>query len=231
IHSMYLCSPYDYTLALDTDTYICHDITDLFRLLERFDIAAAHAPVRLSPQAGDFSQTYQNDEIPEGFPEMNCGCILFKKTKQVEDFFADWLHLYQAQIQQAVQPSHDQASFRAALYKSDLKIGILPPEYNCRFIFPCFVSGPVKILHGRHPDLPSVVRTINAETCPRVFLEWDTLQTSQLFLNLEILKAENNKLSEQLEALAIQLSSPRVNLPKKVFKRLAKVWNTLKGKF
>src|SRR5262245_17176068 len=36
--------PFDQTIFLDTDTYVTANIDELFDLLNRFDVAAAHAP-------------------------------------------------------------------------------------------------------------------------------------------------------------------------------------------
>ncbi len=40
-------SPYEHTLFLDADTYICDNINELFDLLELFDLALAHDTFRL----------------------------------------------------------------------------------------------------------------------------------------------------------------------------------------
>lgn len=46
-------SPFDETIFLDTDTFVCREITDLFDLLSRFDMAVAHAPAhRETPTPG-----------------------------------------------------------------------------------------------------------------------------------------------------------------------------------
>lgn len=97
-------SPYEHTLFLDTDTYLVSDISDLFLLLENFDIVAAHAPNRFGAKV---------EGIPEGFIELNTGVILFKKSPPAKDFFQDWLVLYQ----QNISWLDDQQAFRAALYK------------------------------------------------------------------------------------------------------------------
>ncbi len=164
-------SPYDYSLFIDTDTYICDDISELFSLLDKFDIAVAHAPYR---------QVIQISGIPESFPEYNTGVILFKKSTQISSFFENWKTLYEQQLQRETKflnpftqkvelLSRDQPSFREALYNSNLRVTTLTPEYNCRFIMPGYVDRTVKILHGRHPDLPLVAKTINAETKQRIY--------------------------------------------------------------
>jgi hypothetical protein len=62
----------------------------------------------------------------------------------------------------------DQATFRVALYESDVRFTVLPPEYNCRITFPTYVHGPARILHGRRPDPSEVERQLNGTSGPRV---------------------------------------------------------------
>ena len=172
-------SPYDNTLFLDTDTYICDDFSEIFALLKNFDIATAHAPVRI---------TYQINGTPNSFPEMNTGVILFKKSPQTDKLFDNWLVLFKEQMEQAVKPPHDQPAFREALFKSQLKVTTLTPEYNCRFIIPTFVSGKVKILHGRCDDLSLVATEINSKTIPRFFVLKSSLQSFGVDLEQIILE-------------------------------------------
>jgi hypothetical protein len=148
-------SPYERTLFLDSDTYVAGDITDLFSLLDRFDIAVAHAPHR-SPRSPAEQKRFQ--EIPSGFVVMNTGVILFKKSERTDAFFFEWLRL----CQEEYIDCNDQASFRAALYHSDLRIATLTPEYNYRFRKRLCINGSLKILHGRHPDLPLVASQARA---------------------------------------------------------------------
>lgn len=150
-------SPYENTLFLDTDTYIMSDISELFLLLEKFDIVAAHEPNRFVAKI---------TEIPSSFIELNTGVILFKKSIQVKYFFQNWLALYQ----QNFKWMNDQPAFRLALYKSKLRLATLPPEYNCRFNSPVRINGRVNILHGRHPNLPAVAQEINSQMGERVFI-------------------------------------------------------------
>ena len=70
ISQMY-ASPYKKTLFIDTDTFICADISHTFSLLDKFDLAAVHATFR--------ENIYQVKGVPESFPEMNTGVILYKK--------------------------------------------------------------------------------------------------------------------------------------------------------
>lgn len=148
-------SPYERTLFLDSDTYVARDISDLFLLLDRFDIAVAHAPHR-TPRRPAERRRFQ--EIPPGFVVMNTGVILFKRSERTDGFFSDWLRLCQEEYVEC----NDQASFRAALYPAGLRIATLPPEYNYRFRKRLCINGSLKILHGRHANLQLIARRASA---------------------------------------------------------------------
>jgi hypothetical protein len=163
-------SPYDRTLFLDTDIYVCEDISDLFALLDEFDIGVAHAP---------FRTVYRIPGVPSCFPEFNTGVVLFKKSAKVTEFFMNWLTFYKRDLNRDVEWLHplgedlfpgdltDQPAFREALYRSRLRIATLPSEYNCRFNFPGFVQEKVRILHGRHSHPHQIAKTVNSKKVPR----------------------------------------------------------------
>jgi hypothetical protein len=118
-------TPFDQTLYLDTDTALNADIRDMFRILERFDIAVAHAhrrndPTRLGPW---------RINLPQAFPQYNGGVILYRRTPNVFRFLEEWSRYFkEAGFQQ------DQMTLRELLWLSDLRMATLPPEYNVRYI-------------------------------------------------------------------------------------------------
>ncbi len=156
-------SPYEKTLFLDTDTYMCDRVDELFDVLDKFDIAAAHPPFRVQ---------YQIPGIPECFPEPNTGVILFKKSAGALDVLRRWPEEYKNQMASKCKPHHDQHSFRAALYHSTARFLVLPHEYNFRSIGPNFAGkgSKVKIIHGRHASFEKVAARLNANLDYRVFL-------------------------------------------------------------
>jgi len=161
IHGM-LLSPFTRTAFIDTDAYAADSITDLFRVLEKFDLAVAYDPIR-----SDFVQ----DDIPDSFPTPNTGVIAYQNTPAVRDFFNEWLAAYQWQMTLPVKPGHDQPAFRRALYLSKLRFTILPDEWNLRVIFPHLIGGnaQVKIIHGRHEHRTHALRYAGTKTyLPRV---------------------------------------------------------------
>jgi hypothetical protein len=170
------CSPFEKTLFLDTDTYVCRDISDLFGLLDPFELAAAHAPYRHYHPKKDYPSDH-----PLSFPELNTGVLLLDTgSERIDRFLKDWLRLHRDMNDREGETRKklpDQFSFREVVYESDLRFTVLTPEYNCRFIFPVYVQGPVRILHGRHSDLSTVERVANRRTGPRV-LNPDIFKTS-----------------------------------------------------
>ena len=128
-------SPFANTLLLDADTEIVSDISGIFELLDRFDIAAAHAPYRYhTRQTG----------IPDSFPEFNCGVVALRKSRASKNFLQKWRVAY---LRDAEYWHHDQVAFRAAAWASTARIATLPPEFNLRPLRLSAKSKPL-ILHG-----------------------------------------------------------------------------------
>jgi len=166
--------PYESTIFIDSDTFISANIEELFTLTDRFDIAVAHAPGRKA--TGTY---YGIKNVPDSFTEFNTGIIVFNKNSKVEEFLGLWQKLYNKDVEYFREEiiknkhddfnMHDQPSFREAIYLSDIKIATLSTEYNCRFVFPCYISGFVKIFHGRSDDFESLNSTINSSTTKRIY--------------------------------------------------------------
>lgn len=130
-------SPFERTLYLDCDTFILADVRPILDVLERFDIAAVHAPVGIG---------HPHADVPSSFPEHNTGVLAWRRSVESDGFFRDWLHAFDGSAL-----VWDQPSLRQALYFSDLRIGTLPPEWNVRFNLLGAMGGPPKILHGHPP--------------------------------------------------------------------------------
>jgi hypothetical protein len=162
-------TPYNRTIFLDTDTVICNRFSEIFSLLDRFDMAAC-----MSELYGQLIYNYSElSHLGDSFPEINSGVVAFKKSKSWDSFLDDWIKIYQSQrtynIQKRILKTADQPSFRLALYKSDLKYHILPPTYNTRF-FGGFISGKVKIIHGRFWNFEIAQHLLNQSSKPRAFI-------------------------------------------------------------
>jgi hypothetical protein len=132
-------SPFERTLFLDVDTYVAADVSELFDLLDAFDLAAAHAPLRV---------TVPLDDVPDAFPELNTGVIAFRRSESVGRLLQAWLDEYD-RLKPSRPRSQDQLSFRRAVYAAgDVRLAVLPPEFNLRFWKAGYYNQPVRILHG-----------------------------------------------------------------------------------
>jgi hypothetical protein len=155
-------TPFEHTLYLDTDTYVAGDIGELFDLLQRFDMAAAHAP----------GYTKCEDEgQSEAFYDYNSGVIAYRRAQEVDDFFAAWEKIYSAWLTDPPFPQvpMDQPSFRRAFWESRLSGYVIGPEYNYRSIFPGRLVGRAKIIHGRNKNYEKLAAYINALPGVRTF--------------------------------------------------------------
>ena len=120
-----LDSPYDKTILLDTDTYINHNINDLFDMLDKYDIVGCNDYSRKRV----FSDIPEYMNIPYAFSELNTGVVGYKKNDTFSKFIKLWNHYYKKY--KKITP-WDQPSCRIALWESNINLYILPLEFNRR---------------------------------------------------------------------------------------------------
>lgn len=134
-------SPYEKTVFLDTDTYVCEDFSELFDLLNFQDILICH---------GYYDKSLINFEGKEikSYTPYNTGVIGFRKSEALTNFLKKWRSTYEEEIETFWS---DQPAFMKALLYFNLKVFTLHSIYNFRF--PQNLAIPdgesVKILHGR----------------------------------------------------------------------------------
>jgi hypothetical protein len=118
-------TPFSETLYLDTDTRVLCNLDDVFCLLEKFDVALAHAHKR-EVQA---KQAMVRIQTPQAFPQFNSGVFLYRSNAQTVRALEQWREwFYETNLRT------DQNTLREVLWASDLRIATLPPEYNVRFL-------------------------------------------------------------------------------------------------
>lgn len=149
-------TPYAKTLYLDTDTLLLGSVHEVFAILDRFDFACAHGPVRGTDSPELLAA------CPAAFVEPNAGVFAYNRNAETIRLFQLWAERYQQQLREFSHRKNDQPSLRRLLWESSIRFVTLPPEYNLRTPFPVF-SGrmPVKILHGREPALSRAAKKIN----------------------------------------------------------------------
>jgi hypothetical protein len=115
---------FERSLYLDTDVRVVADITEMFKTLDRFDIAIAHAHARNRNQ----TRTIWRLDLPDAFPQLNSGVLLFRSTPAVLEVLRAWQQAYHS-----AGFKKDQVTLRELLWSSELRLHILPPEYNIRY--------------------------------------------------------------------------------------------------
>jgi hypothetical protein len=151
----FLNSDYEETLLLDTDTYICGDLSHIFELLEEYEIAIAEDP---------YLETAPVDGVPDAFPEYNTGVVAYRQTKEIYDLVERWTEYYFQGNRTAkdTEGAGDQPAFRKAIYDSNAKMTVLPTEYNCRYSYAGCLHKRAIILHGRVPYIEEFSEELNS---------------------------------------------------------------------
>lgn len=134
-------SPFDRTIFLDTDTFICDDISPLFELMELVDIATS---IEKSHHTTD---KIKNIRFKNIIPEFNSGVIVYRKNEITERLFKDWF-----QVCVDNKMGNDMPGLREAVIKNfkEVKFVILPEEYNSHgYKSMLQLNGKVKVIHER----------------------------------------------------------------------------------
>ena len=118
-------SRFQRSVYLDADTALVAPLDDVFDLLEHFDIAMSSEYRR-----NDLRNTRQvpGAEVPPCFPQLNSGVIAMRQSAMARALLADW-HDWVFNRDQL----YDQPSLRALLFRSQLRLHVLPPECNVMF--------------------------------------------------------------------------------------------------
>lgn len=109
-------------ILLDVDLFVLAPLGDIFDVLERFDVAAAHEIFR----NGALGRTLWQEKIPAAFPQVNGGVLGFNRSPAVLEAINAWEAGYLAH-----DIKRDQPALREVLWnRPDLRLAILPEEYN-----------------------------------------------------------------------------------------------------
>jgi len=152
-------TPFDKTLYLDTDIYINTDVSDLFNLIEEFDIAAAMNHNR---------EAYEVSNVPVSFPEYNTGVVVYKMNSEFNEFIDLWREYYD--ILKTDEETRNQPAFRKALFDSSIRIATLRPEDNLMVRYSGHSRSEVRVFHGRLLDIdtPGSNISLNMESVTRM---------------------------------------------------------------
>jgi len=157
-------SPFERTIFLDTDTYVVGEIVHMLRVLDQYDIAAAH-------EVGH--RPFHDPEVPPIFHEFNTGVIAWRAGELTTMFLDSW-HETRREWTRAEPFRHaatdDQRPFRHCAWKHGLRLYVLAAEYNWRTVWPDTVVERIRVIHGRYHDYEGLAAQVNKDRGPRTFV-------------------------------------------------------------
>ena len=112
-------SRFERTVYLDCDIVVLMDVSELFHLLDRFDLASSYAFAR------DRRRLVQDGTMPRSYGLLNAGVVAIRTNEKTKVLVADWDRTVRER-----DANMDQPTFRELLWKSDVSVFVLPPEYN-----------------------------------------------------------------------------------------------------
>ena len=114
-------SRFERTIYLDVDVRVLASLADVFEALGRFDLAGAHDQYRNARRA----VIHHGEPVPAAFPQINSGVLGLRASEATRRLMAE----VEADVA-ASGARKDQPVLRAHLWRSELRILILPEEYN-----------------------------------------------------------------------------------------------------
>ena len=158
-------TPFHKSIYIDADTIITGNLLPLFDLLDRVDFAGAHETAR-----GYWYKELQS-QIPEAFGEVNTGVMVFKATSAVIGLLKDWHEAYLETCKWLPRfgtakwmLTNEQPAMRHLLYhRSEVKLWVLPTEYNALRNFGTYLWGKAIVVHGRG-NIEAVAERMNRFT-------------------------------------------------------------------
>ena len=121
-------TPFVNTVYLDSDTLIVRNISDMFDILQRFDVGLTNDYARKRTKYSKIVPEYA--EIPYAFSEVNGGIMAYNSSLATQSFLSLWKEYFYKYFQET--NGWDQVSLRVSLWKSNVRLHHFPCEYNIR---------------------------------------------------------------------------------------------------
>ena len=161
-------------LYVDNDTYFAADVSHVFDQAREFDLAFVQDTWQFADIYRKLNHGLPDRDPPPGEPFINCGVLFVRRNPATDAFLRVWQAGYRADPRLSL----DQLVFREQVYRSDLRLHVLPATFNARIGEPCHMSGLIRIAHAyprAHGDagvlgLEPVTSFLNSTICNRIYL-------------------------------------------------------------
>lgn len=120
-------TPFERTLALDADTYICAKLQGVFKVLDQFDVAMCHGHNRVLKLERQEREGQKTPGVPSAFATLNGGLVLYHAGREhVQSYVRQLADRYRKRNYWS-----DQATTRDVLWeRTDIRLYILGREWN-----------------------------------------------------------------------------------------------------
>lgn len=143
-------TPFASTLLLDTDTFVCRDLSLGFGLLRRYDVLV---------QWG--GNQFNHGDGLEFHARACSGAMFYRKSSQVLAVLAEWDRLYRIEsMERGMAGIADERALTVALAMASVRTGALPSFFHVNLTTPWVFNSPPVILHGRFGDLQRLSRRL-----------------------------------------------------------------------
>ncbi|KAL6058715.1 hypothetical protein QOT17_014651 [Balamuthia mandrillaris] len=130
-------SPYNLTMFLDADVFLCRPgLNQLWFLLQQYDVAA-------SITRGQYKPNNARPNVPDSFYELNSGVMLYRKNENTMRMINKWKDLL------FEKGGMDQGPFREALWTEKIPLYAIPYVYNCRVLKSCSDAPDCFVAHWK----------------------------------------------------------------------------------
>ena len=151
-------TPFERTIYLDNDTFVCSPVDELFSVLDFFEMSML--PFSFLHSYSFFERYNPSFKIKyeRVIPEYHLGVVVYKTTETVKNLLADWLVMHEQ-----MHIKSDASSFRETYfnYIRDVRIAPLPFEYNYHGTQSFgFVYNEIKIIHERLGERWNTLTTV-----------------------------------------------------------------------
>jgi len=151
-------TPFERTIYVDSDTFICAPIDKLFHILDIFDLAMTvdkynHSYAFFQHYNSSFQLRFENV-----LPEYNTGLIVYHNNESVKKLLDDWLTIHHQMKVKADMPSFREAFIKNA---SLVRIAALPSEYNYYGTHSFGIAyNEIKVIHERLGERWNTLTTV-----------------------------------------------------------------------
>lgn len=165
--------PYKISLFVDTDVWVCGDLSEIFDAIEHSPLDLMLPMVQQYRYIHRLNSIYEKAGVPDAYPRYATGIVGIEKNSRTAAFVKRWADRYRELCEEWTMSTtcSDQVPLRIALHQSpDVRVGALRDCYDYQLYG--YFNRPVKAIHtkGKEKQFQEWEREVNRHPrAPRYF--------------------------------------------------------------